>query len=457
MTSIVLKNSPAPLPAGIDLGGGVLGLLRAIRMFSSDQLAAMGRLRQTYGPTYRITISGTSVVVFTRPDDIHAVLVEQADSFHKDEDYTDPQRGLARFVGQGLLTSDGALWKKQRKLVAPALHAKRIANYGGTMTEYTAAMLDGWRDGEARDIAREMTTLTIRIVGKTLFDIDASGTRARPVFEAMDAIQEMQGNMTLIPEWIPTPTNRRRRRSLAALDALVYGMIAERKADSTDRGDLLSMLVAARDENGEPMDDRQLRDEAVTLFLAGHETTANTLNWTFALLAQHPEIEAALHAELDAVLGGRPAEMGDLERLPYTEMVIKESMRMYPPAWSVGRVAIRDTQVGEWTLPKGTRAAVIMYMTQRDPAYWSEPERFDPLRFSAEREASIPRYAYLPFGGGPRVCIGNHFATMEAKLVLAGIAGRYSLRLAPGQKVDMMPRITLNPKGGLPMRLVARR
>lgn len=457
MASVAIERKTPALPDGIDLGGGIMGLLRAIRLFGGDQLATMLKLRDQYGPTYTVTVGGERIVVFTQPAHLHAILVEHAESFYKDADYTDERRGLARFVGRGLLTSDGALWKKQRKLVAPAFHAKRIASYADTMTAYTSALVDTWRDGETRDIASETAALTIRIVGKTLFDVDATGENAAPVLSAMETIQDMQGAITLLPEWVPTPANLRRKRSLRELDRLVYGIIEERQANERDRGDLLSMLVAARDEHGQPMDAKQIRDEAVTLFLAGHETTANTLNWTFTLLAQHPDIEAALHAELDSVLGGRAPTLGDLEHLNYTELVIKESMRLYPPAWSVGRVAIDDVQVGEWTLPKGTRAGIVTYMTHHDPALWEHPERFDPLRFAPEREGNIPKYAYLPFGGGPRVCIGNHFAMMEAKLLLAGIASRYQLRLSQGHSVEMLPRITLNPKGGLPMTLVTRK
>lgn len=457
MASVALERKTTRLPAGIDLGGGIMGLIRAIRTFGGDQLATMQKLREQYGPTYSVTVGGERIVIFTQPEHLHAILVEHAESFYKDADYTDEKRGLARFVGQGLITSDGALWKKQRKLVAPAFHAKRIAAYADTMTAYTTALLETWRDGETRDIAKEMAALTIRIVGKTLFDVNATGENAAPVLSAMETIQESQGTLTILPEWIPTPANLAKKRSLRELDRLVYGIIAERQANEGDRGDLLSMLIEARDEHGQPMDSKQIRDEAVTLFLAGHETTANTLNWTFTLLSKHPDIEAALHAELDAVLGGRPATLADLEQLKYTEQVIKESMRLYPPAWSVGRVAIEDVKIGEWTLPKGTRAGIVTYMTHHDSSLWDAPERFDPSRFAPDREAKIPKYAYLPFGGGPRVCIGNHFAMMEAKLLLAGIASRYQLRIAPGHRVEMLPRITLNPKGGLPMTLKERK
>lgn len=444
-----LTKNPT-LPAGLDLGTGIMALFRAARTFS-DPLKAMLDLYHKYGDTYTVKVNDVSMLIITRPEHIHAVLVEHADAFHKDADYTDPNQGLARFVGQGLITSDGALWKRQRKLVAPALHARRIMAYGQTMTDYSDAMLNDWKSGEKLDIAHEMMTLTIRIVAKSLFDVDMSGELAAPIFKAMEELQEMQGAISLIPAWIPTPAELRRRKSLREMDKLIYQIIADRQASGADTGDLLSMLVAARDEDGQPMDTRQIRDEAVTLFLAGHETTANALNWTWTLLAENPDIEAKLHEELDRVLAGRLPTLADLENLPYTERVIKEAMRLYPPAWSVGRVAIKDVQIGEYFIPKGMRVGVTTYLTHHSPEFWNEPERFDPDRFSPERESSIPKYAYLPFGGGPRVCIGNHFAMMEAKLILATVASRYVLRLAPGQKVGMAARITLNPAGGLPM------
>lgn len=444
----ITKNTP--LPAGLDLGSGLMAIIRAARTFS-DPLAAMLGMSKQYGDTYTIRVNDTQMLVVTRPEHLHAVLVEHADAFHKDADYTDPNQGLARFVGQGLITSDGALWKRQRKLVAPALHARRIMAYAQTMTDYSDAMLEGWESGKKLDIAHEMMTLTIRIVAKSLFDVDMNGEAAQPIFKAMAEIQEMQGAISLLPSWIPTPAELRRRKSLREMDKLVYQIIADRQASGADTGDLLSMLVAARDEDGNPMETRQIRDEAVTLFLAGHETTANALNWTFTLLAQNPEIEGKLHEELDRVLAGRLPTLADLEQLPYTERVIKESMRLYPPAWSVGRVAIRDVQIGDYFIPAGMRVSVFTYGTHHSAAFWDEPERFDPDRFSPERESSIPKYAYLPFGGGPRVCIGNHFAMMEAKLILATIASRYVLRLGQGQKVGVAARITLNPAGGLPM------
>jgi cytochrome P450 len=443
------------LPDGLNLGTGIMALFRAARTFS-DPLGAMLGLYRKHGDTYTIKVNDVSMLIITRPEHMHAVLVEHADAFHKDADYTDPNQGLARFVGQGLITSDGALWKRQRKLVAPALHARRIMAYAQTMTDYSDAMLNEWDSGAKLDIAHEMMTLTIRIVAKSLFDVDMTGELAQPIFKAMAELQEMQGAISILPSWLPTPAEFRRRKALREMDKLIYQIIEARQASGADTGDLLSMLVAARDEDGQPMDTRQIRDEAVTLFLAGHETTANALNWTFTLLAENPDIETKLHEELDRVLAGRLPTLSDLENLPYTERVMKEAMRLYPPAWSIGRVAIKDVQIGDYFIPAGMRVSMFTYGLHHSPEFWDEPERFDPDRFSPERESSIPKYAYLPFGGGPRVCIGNHFAMMEAKLILSTVASRYVLRLEPNQKVGMAARITLNPDGGLPMTVYKR-
>lgn len=460
MTNNAMSAAPSlpqtqPLPDGLDLGGGPLALVRAMQTFS-DPLQTMLDLTAKHGDTYSVRVGDTTMILFSRPEHLHAVLVEHADAFDKSPDYSDPDRGLARFVGQGLLTSDGAPWKRHRKLVAPALHARRIAAYAETMSTYSDLMLKDWKAGARLDIAQEMMTLTIRIVAKSLFDVNMDGALAKPIFDAMKELQDMQGMISILPPWVPTPAELRRRKSLREMDALVYRIIEERKASGVDTGDLLSMLVAARDEDGQPMDDRQIRDEAVTLFLAGHETTANALNWTWVLLSRNPEVEAKLHEELNRVLAGRLPTLADLENLPYTDWVVKEAMRLYPPAWSIGRIATRDVQVGEYLIKAGMQVGLNIYATHHDPDLWEDPERFDPERFSPAREGDIKRYAYIPFGGGPRVCIGNHFAMMEAKLILATVASRYKLRLAPGQQVKMDARITLNPLDGLPMTVQAR-
>jgi len=257
-----------------------------------------------------------------------------------------------------------------------------------------------------------------------------------------------------LPGWVPTPAEFQIRQSLADLDDTVYRLIRERRQSGEDRGDLLSMLILTEDENGERMTDQQVRDEAVTIFLAGHETTANTMNWTFMLLAQNPGVAAKLHAELDTVLGGRLPTLEDLRNLPYTEMVIKESMRLYPPAWGVGRVATVDTEVMGYTIPRGASIGVSFYHIQRDPRWWDDPQTFKPERFAEGGEHR--KYTYLPFGGGPRVCIGNSFAMMEAQLLLATFAQQWTFDLLPDQVVVPEPRITLYPRDGLPMRAYQR-
>ena len=420
-----------------------------------DPLGILGRFQAQYGDFYRLQVGELQQFTITHPDDIREVLVTQASKFVKDSSYRDPKAGIARYLGNGLLTSDGAFWKRQRRLVAPAFHPRRIETYAAAMVEHTTAMLAGWRDGARLDIAAAMSSLTLAIVAKVLFSTDVSAATVR-ITAAMEIIQKVLGETMFMPSWVPDPRQWQALRARRDLDTVVYRIIDEWRAVGEDRGDLLSMLLLAEDEDGQRMTDQQLRDELITLILAGHETTANTLNWAWMLLAQHPEVEAKLHAELDAVLAGRPPQLEDLPQLVYTEMVIKEVMRLYPAAWSVSREAIAEVELRKGVLPRGSVVYVLLYFTQRDPRWWSDPERFDPERFRSEHMAAIPRYAYLPFGGGPRVCIGNGFAMMEARLLLATIASRYRLALLPGHTVTPAPLITLNPKGGMPM-IVRRR
>ena len=424
-----------------------------------DMLGTMRALHQQYGDFYVVDAGIYRHYRISDPIAIYEVLVSQADKFEKDKDYKDPRKGLARFLGNGLLVSDGAFWKRQRRLAAPALHAQRIANYAQTMVDYSAQTVARWDDGQRLDISREMAGLTMQIVAKSLFNVDV-GSEIERVARAMDTIQHFftDAQNSLIPPWLPLPLpgEGKAREARRDLDALIYGIIADWRRASEDRGDLLSMLLLAVDEDGQGMTDEQARDELVTLFLAGHETTANSLNWTWVLLAEHPEVEARLHAELDSVLGGRLPTLADLPHLPYTEMVVKESMRLYPPAWGFSRVAVADAEINGYRITKGQTVGIMTYFTHHSPRLWDDPEAFRPERFSPENEPQIPRYAYLPFGGGPRVCIGNAFAMMEARLALATIAGRARLSLEPGQRVELDPLLTLIPKGGLPMKVTLR-
>ncbi len=420
-------------------------LLRVIQGF-----AKLGDIVQIPGGT-------VSQYLMFHPDMYQEVLVKQAASFQKDPGYTDPNVGLARFLGNGLVTSNGEFWRRQRKLTQPAFHVKRIEAYAQTMVNYTLDHLEGWRSGETRDIDREMMALTLKIVARTLFNSDVTDDIDR-VGRAITILQHLGENEgpVQLPEWI---THRKQdiMQGVQDIDHVVYRFVAEWRAQGEDHGDLLSMLMLAEDEDGNRMTDVQVRDEAVTLLAAGHETTANALNWTFYLLAHNPAVEENLHRELDTVLAGQPPKLDDLKRLPYTEMVIKESMRVYPPVPAISRQAVHDVEIMGYLIPKGSIVSIFPYTVHNDARFWDQPEAFMPERWAEGYPQQPPRYAYLPFGGGPRICIGNSFAMMEAQLLLASIASRYRLALLPNhQTVQKDPLVTLRPRGGLPMRLQVR-
>jgi cytochrome P450 len=320
-------------------------------------------------------------------------------------------------------------------------------------------MLAKWEDGKISDIHAEMMGLTLRIVVRALFNLESGRTQ-----HIRSAMNWMMGNATgirmLLPpiaRYLPLPEMFRVRRAVRDLDESVYGIIAEHRSLEHDSGDLLSMLMSARDEDGSRMSDRQLRDEVLTFLLAGHETTALALTWTWYLLAQHPEVENQLHAELDRVLAGRSPEFAELARLPYTECVIKESMRLYPPAWSLARTVIRDFELRGYTIPAGANVVMSQWVMHRHPAYFRDPERFDPERWLSEEAKKLPRFAYFPFGGGPRQCIGASFAMMESALLLATVAERFRLRILPDHPVRPVPSFTLRPKYGIRMTFESRR
>jgi cytochrome P450 len=327
--------------------------------------------------------------------------------------------------------------------------------------EYTERMLASWQDGQTRDVHEEMMRLTLDIVAKTLFDADVS-REAEAVGSALHLLMrrfmKQAGYAFLLPSAIPLPTTWEMLRAVRRLNKVIYGIIQKRRADGRMSGDLLSALLRAQDDEGVGMTDRQLHDEIMTLFLAGHETTATALSWTWLLLAQNPEVEAKLAAELQRVLGGRAPTVADLPRLPYTEMVLKEAMRLYPPVWVIGRRALAPFQLGEYQLPARTNVLILQFLRHRDPRYFPEPVRFDPERWRENdpRNMSLPRFAYLPFGGGPRVCIGAGFGMMEAALLLATIAQKFKLNLVPDQTLEMLPSVTLRPKNGIRVTLSRR-
>jgi cytochrome P450 len=397
-----------------------------------------------------VVANGVRTYVVSDPELAREILVEKSDKFYKAQILRDAIGGV---VGNGLLTSEGDFWKRQRKLAQPAFHFQRIEAYGKTMAEETLKLVSAWRDGETRDIAHDMMTLTLYIVCRTLFSADVSAQADRAGELMHDVLEGAQVVISQSASWLELITHRKRERMEAAtaeLKVLIDGIIRQHKARGEDTGDLLSMLIEARDDDGQPMSDAQLRDEVITLFIAGHETTANAVTWALYLLSRHSEAEARLREEL-ATLGGRPPSVRDLQKLPYLEMVVKESMRLYPPAGGATRQPIGDVVLGGYTIPKGSNIAISSYAMHRDPEFFAEPERFDPERFSTEREAHIPKYAYLPFGAGPRVCIGNVFAMMESRIILATILQRWKLSLAPGERVRAEQLFTIRPRGGLRM------
>jgi len=445
-----IPTTAAPGPKGQPLLGVARDLIAGAPVYLSH-------LADTYGPFVRFNVFFNKFYLVSDPELVREVLVTQAANFPKDDRDVEL---LDRAVGHGLVSANGEEHKRQRRLTQPAFHTRRIDAYAGTMVDYTTAMLDEWADGQALDVAEAMSTLTMLIVARTLFGADrvAMKDTAERIGAAIHVIQatadkEFQSALVL-PEWLPTAMNRNRRAAREVLYETIDRLIAQRRAqsDAADNGDLLSMLLLSRDEGGDRMSDDEVRDQLVTLFVAGHETTSNALTWTWYLLSQHPEAEARLHAEVDAALGGRPPALADLPRLPYTMQVIKEAMRLYPPAWVVNvRCAAADTTLGPYAVKKGDLLWLSPFVMHRRPAYFPDPERFDPDRWTAERERALPKFAYMPFGGGPRVCIGNGFALMEAHLIVAAVARRYRLRLSPGHPIALNAQITLSNHGGMPM------
>ncbi len=407
---------------------------------------------------------GKRIFIAAAPELVHEVLVTQYQNFPKGDRSA---KIMSKFIGKGLVTyTDVEHHRQMRRLAQPAFHMKRVVSYADVMVDYADAVSAEWRSGEVVDISEEMMKLTMYIVSKTLFDVgkDDMAATAERVGAAIDEIQQLANDALespfLLPDWLPTQANRSARSNRAVLNETIDRMVAERvNADGSvdDRGDLLSMYLLAEFEDGGRISAETLRDELITLFSAGHETTANTLTWTLFLLSQHPDVAERLRAELDTVLAGRLPTFEDLAKLPYLEMVIKESMRVRPPVWGlVVREALEDAQIGDYAIPKGGLIFVSPYATHRLERYFPDPERFDPERFTPEAEAALPKYAYIPFGGGPRVCIGNRFAMMEAQLVLATLFQRFEFELARPLPVELNPQITMSPLGGMAMRVVAR-
>ncbi len=395
--------------------------------------------------------------LLNNPEYIKDVIVTNNQNFEK-------SRALRRskiILGEGLLTSEGEFHVKQRRTIQPVFHHQRIKNYGDVMADYASRVGEDWKNGAVLDIHKEMMKLTLSIVSKTIFESDMES-------ESDEIGKCLTDLVTLFPVMIfpyseyldnlPLPANKKFYAAKDRLDSMIYGLIEERRANPGKKTDLLSMLLEAQDEEagGESMSNEQVRDEAMTLFLAGQESAANSLVWTWYLISGHPEVERKIHEEIDSVLDGKLPTLDNLGKLSYTQNVFKEALRLYPPAWALARHVKEDYEVGGYTIPAGADIFISQYLVHRDPRLYREPERFIPERWQSDETKDLPRFAYFPFGGGPRRCIGEPFAWMEGVIIIATIASKWKMRLVPHQKVEPEPLITIRPKRGLNMILERR-
>ncbi len=429
-------------------------LIGNIPLASRNPLAVFSRWAEEHGDIFYYRAGWIHVYFLNHPDLIDFVLVRHYQNFLKDRVI----RNSRWLFGDGLLTNEGESWRKQRRLAQPAFHRERITSYAGIMTEDTEQALDAWQDGAVVDIHQEMMRLTLSIAVRTLFNVQAEGIQE--ISQALNVLmRNISGARMLFPSLVrllPRPGMFEFRRAVQKLDETVYRIIRVHR-QGHDSVDLLSMLVEARDEDGGQMSNRQLRDEVMTFLLAGHETTALALSWAWHLLAENGQAEQKLHDELDRVLHGRVPTISDLPSLKYTEGVVKESMRLYPPAWGVGRTAVNEFELAGYRIPAGANIVMSQWVMHRDARFFPDPEKFDPGRWSTEKCRNLPRFAYFPFGAGPRQCIGASFAMMEAVLLLATIAQRFQLCPVRAHAVEPLPSITLRPKRGVWVQLRKRR
>ncbi|HEV3166490.1 MAG TPA: cytochrome P450 [Isosphaeraceae bacterium] len=409
-----------------------------------------------YGDVFRYQLGPLVFHLVGHPDHVKHVLLDNQKNYPRSW-YYDRTKPI---VGEGLVTTEGAAWRRLRRMAQPAFHPQRVAALAGVMTDSTRAMLDRWqahaRTGETVDVAEEFVGLTLRIVCRALLSIELEGAADQIVLAveaALEFTQHRIDSLVALPMFVPTPRNLKIRPSIRIIDTIIYGIIARRRREPDhDSGDLLSMLLATRDEEtGEGLTDRELRDQILTFIAAGHETTAVALAWTFYLLSQHPEAESRLRTEVKTALNGRLPTLSDLPKLVFTRQVIEESLRLYPPVYALIRDAKHDDEIGGYHIPARSMVILSPYVTHRHPGFWPDPERFDPDRFSPERSACRPRFAWFPFLGGPHQCIGQEFAMMEAILIVAMVAQEFRLQLVPGTRVEPKPMLSLRPGNGLPM------
>ena len=443
----------APGPSG----DPYLGHWRHLR---ADTMGLLLRGMTSYGDVVRFERRGVPIHLLSHPDHVKHVLQDNAKNYlRRSPGYTK----IRTVVGNGLVAADGELWKKQRRIVQGAFLRERVLSFADAMRRSTREMLEGWKESAARgapiDVSAEMMRLTLNIVTETIIGT-AKGTRVDAISEALSYVlrdASLRVDTLELPERVPTPRNVRFRRAMETLHDVIDRTIAERRASPGTKDDLVGRLMAARDEDtGEGMSDAQLRDEIMTMFFVGHDSTAHALTWTFYCLSLHPDARRDVFREVDDVLGGREPETPDLSKLPATDRAFKESMRLYPPVWILVRAVATDDVVGGYDLPARSIVVVSPVATHHNPRLWADPEGFDPDRFLPEAEQKRPRYAYFPFGGGPRTCLGYSFAMMEAEIILSMISQRYALDLVPGQRIVPFQGFTLSPKDGMAMRLVPR-
>jgi cytochrome P450 len=408
---------------------------------------------QEQGDVIRLKAAGQTIYLVSHPTLIQEMLVRRVNDFHKPIVLSRKPRGLDRFFASGILTSDYAEWRPQRKVIQPLMHTKHIESYANTMVHFGEKLLSNWRDGETRDIHVDMAQVTMWIIAETMFGMDIARTPELALAGQLGQEVTLADVTLPLPEWLMRDRNRKADKVNDIMSTLVARLMNERRdsIQNHHRKDLLTLLMQTTDEEGNPMPDRFVRDNILTLFFAGHETTANTLVWALYYLALTPHVLEILHAEVDSVLNGRAPALADLQDLPYTLMVIKETMRIEPTVAIIPRALIEDVELGGYLLEKDSFVFIPPYIVHHDTRWWNNPEQFDPVRFSESNESNIPKYAYLPFGGGPRVCIGNHFSLMEAQILLAMMVNRYQLSLTHDAKIIPLRQVTTVPKYGMPM------
>jgi len=448
-TMSVNGHHALPGPKGLPFFGMALDIRK-------DPLGTLQRMAREYGEIVGFTALGLPRVLLNRPEYVQQLLVIDHAKFHKSPL---TKAAVGPLLGQGLLISEGDFWRRQRRLAQPAFHRARTNAYAPVMVECALEHAKQWRGGETRNIAEEMMKVTLEVAVRTLFGTSLASD-SENIGRAMTFLMRYHLRRARtpwhMPAFLPTPANRRAERERQFMDSMVYRIISERKKEKQTRNDLLALLMAAMEEDGTQMTEKQLRDETMTLFLAGHETTALSLSWTWYLLGENPAAEARLHEELESVLGGRPAEVGDLEKLPYLNAVVHEGLRLFPPAYMMARTNVESVKFGEYEIPPGRTILASQWILQRDARFFDEPGRFLPERWLDGLMERLPAGVYFPFGDGPRRCIGQGFALLETALVIVALAQKFQFRLVPGHPVVPEPLVTLRPKYGIKMKIQAR-